>query len=347
VPGCTTGVLAAVGTNLKRGAELAFEEINASGFLGSAKLVPYYEDDGMDLAKSPTIVELLINGKKVVALTVGCATGNVLASGKIANQAQIPYVVGNASGPGVGDIGPYVFRTSTEAKFLIDPAVKTIVPALKVKTAAIVFGTNEPSLVEIADAYEKSLKAAGVNVLAREGIASFQEADFSSVITKIKPLNPDILLPLLADAQGANLMVQARRAGMTTQFVGHSGHSTAVMFQVGRESVVGEIFATPWSIQADHAANVGFVKAYRAKYSADPDLFAANGYTPTWVLARAIKTAGSADPKKIQQALAAMKTITEGVPLGKGIITFDGQNGKVEGVVVQIQRDGSFGVWKP
>jgi branched-chain amino acid transport system substrate-binding protein len=346
VPVCLEGPLALVGAQLKKGAELAIEEVN-EGFLGEATFVPYFEENEGDPAKGPTVMELLINGTGVSALAVGCSTGTVQAEGPIAEEAGIPYVHGNAVGPDVGTIGDYIFRTSMQGNFLYESTAKAIGEAFPSSTASIVFGSNDPSLVAAADDFERYLTEEGIEIVAREGIASFEEADFSAVVTKIQPLNADLVAVILVDTQAANFMVQARRGGIESQFVGHSGHSTPNMFDTGGEAVVGEIFGTHWSVDADHPTNTAFIEAYRAKYDEDPDLFAANGYAPIWTLAKAIRAADSAEPADIQAALAAMGTTD--VPHGvDGVLTFD-ENGdaRIEGVIVQIQDDGSFAIWEP
>jgi branched-chain amino acid transport system substrate-binding protein len=52
---------------------------------------------------------------------------------------------------------------------------------------------------------------------------------------------------------------------------------------------------------------IDFIKAYKAKYGKDPDAFNALGYDLGKYIADAVKRAGSTDPVKIKDALAATK----------------------------------------
>ena len=58
------------------------------------------------------------------------------------------------------------------------------------------------------------------------------------------------------------------------------------------------------------AGNAEFVKAFRAKWSSPPGLAAAEGYAAGKVLQEAVKRAGSLDPERLRETLAALTTET-------------------------------------
>ena len=61
------------------------------------------------------------------------------------------------------------------------------------------------------------------------------------------------------------------------------------------------------------------MQAYRAKYNADPDQFAAQAYDGLYIMATAIKNAGSADRSAIRDALAKIR----GLDGALGSFSFD------------------------
>lgn len=69
----------------------------------------------------------------------------------------------------------------------------------------------------------------------------------------------------------------------------------------GAEGTIGFI---RWSSKSDAPGNQAFVRKYRAQYGSDPEPWAAQSYATLHVLANAIKTAQSADPAAIRDALA-------------------------------------------
>jgi branched-chain amino acid transport system substrate-binding protein len=80
------------------------------------------------------------------------------------------------------------------------------------------------------------------------------------------------------------------------------------------------------------------VKAYKAKHNATPDSNASLGYDSVLVLADAIRRAGSADPTKIRDALAATKDF----PAVTGNITIDAQRNASKSAVIVTVKDGAF-----
>ena len=70
-------------------------------------------------------------------------------------------------------------------------------------------------------------------------------------------------------------------------------------------------FTNHYSIEdpAEHIQN--FVKAYEEKYGATPDAFAALGYDAGYLIAEAIKQAGSADRKRSRKPWKISKTLKE------------------------------------
>ncbi len=85
------------------------------------------------------------------------------------------------------------------------------------------------------------------------------------------------------------------------------------------------------------------MSAFRAKYSKDPDQFAAQAYETMFLLAQAIDHSGDATPDHIRDALT--KVDHDGV---LGPFTFNASRGPAStaGVVVLVVKDGKFVVLK-
>ena len=76
-----------------------------------------------------------------------------------------------------------------------------------------------------------------------------------------------------------------------------------------------------------------FVQTYRAKYATLPDALAALWYDGARLLAQAVQRAGSADPGKVRDALAATRDF-DGVT---GRISIDdNRNASKPGVILEI-----------
>src|SRR5262249_4522245 len=101
----------------------------------------------------------------------------------------------------------------------------------------------------------------------------------------------------------------------------------------------GFLVGAGWFIEYDNPQNKAFVEAFRKKYSADPDTFAAQAYTALYVFADAVKRAGTAsDSQKLRDAIAATKDF----PSNAGDFSFDGQREPVVTPKVLEMQSGKF-----
>ena len=91
-------------------------------------------------------------------------------------------------------------------------------------------------------------------------------------------------------------------------------------------------------------ANLEFVTAFTAKWSAAPGAAAAEGYVAGSVLGEAVRRAGSLKTESVRAALAALETET---PLGRYRVGASGQQLGIVPAVAQIQRGKPQIVWPP
>lgn len=113
--------------------------------------------------------------------------------------------------------------------------------------------------------------------------------------------------------EAADIMIQARQLGLDVPIIGGNGFNSPKLAEIAC-LVEGAISGAAWNIGNPAPENTAFVEAYRAEYGGDPDQFVAQAYTAAWLMATAIKNAGSADPAAIRDALAAITDFPS--PLG-------------------------------
>ena len=85
-----TGAGAVYGATQKNGAQLAMDEINASGQLGQAKLEGVFEDDASDKAQGINAFQKLINQDKVLGIVGPTLSNTAQAADPLAQQAGVP-----------------------------------------------------------------------------------------------------------------------------------------------------------------------------------------------------------------------------------------------------------------
>lgn len=157
----------------------------------------------------------------------------------------------------------------------------------------------------LADEFHKRAGSIGIEVLGHEGITQ-GDKDFTPLLTKIKPLNPDLIYFGGIYPEGALLLRQARGLGVQTTFMGGDGLANPLLIELGTAPVV----------EGTHATMVGgdmrkvptaaqFIKDYEARFG-KLGQWAAYGYDAGNILIEAVRKAGTKDRSAV---LKAMKEI--------------------------------------
>src|SRR5450759_2047084 len=107
--GALTGSTATFGQSGRKGASLAFDEINARGGVLGARLVLKIEDDRGEPAEAASAVTKLIARDHVVALIGEAASSRTLAAAPIAQKNEVPMVTPSSTNPQVTRVGNYIF----------------------------------------------------------------------------------------------------------------------------------------------------------------------------------------------------------------------------------------------
>jgi branched-chain amino acid transport system substrate-binding protein len=295
--GPLTGGIAHLGKDNENGARLAVEEANAAKIKIDGKDVKFTfvgEDDQADPKVGATVAQKLVDAK--VAGVVGhLNSGTSIPASPIYSQAGIPVISGSATNPKLTEQG---FKTQFRVVGRDDqqgPAIASYLAATtKPKTVAVIddataYGTG------IADEVEKTLKAAGINVLARER-GTDKTTDWKAVLTKLKGRNPDAVFYGGMDATGGPLLKQGRELGVKAVFTFGDGACTDKMSELAGEAAEGMLCSQAGI--PPQAASRKFLDAYKAKFNQDPILYAPFTYDSTNLLIEAMKKANSADPAK-------------------------------------------------
>ncbi len=105
------------------------------------------------------------------------------------------------------------------------------------------------------------------------------------------------------------IAVQAKELGLTTQIVGADGWDGVVgkVDQSNMDAVNGAYYCSQYTAESEDQRVQDFIKNYKAKYNMDPNQFAVLGYDAAYMMAEAIKNAGSTEKQAIIDALAKLE----------------------------------------
>lgn len=155
----------------------------------------------------------------------------------------------------------------------------------------------------------KKFKELGVEIVLDE-MTLATDTDFSPVISKIMQARPDALVVDCTPPAEELLIRQTKQAGYKGLFLnGPTGVPTSRIKAVpdvyeGGINVVGWLPDMPGASEKAR----DFTKRYRDRFGFDPDMYSAGIYDSVWMLAHAIKQAGSTtDTEAIRKALANLE----------------------------------------
>lgn len=181
----------------------------------------------------------------------------------------------------------------------------------------------------------------GLEVVTTE---TFQlgQSDYKAQLTKIKNLNPDLILASALYNEGSVILDQARKMGIDVPVVGGNGFNSPEVIKIAGDASNGLIVATPWFGKKDDEKVKNFVEKYKAEYGMEPDQFAAQAYDALYLVAEAVKNAGEADRDAIRDAMAEIRDF-EGV---LGTMSFDEEGDIVMEPTVLIIKDNEYVVFE-
>ena len=342
-----TGGSASYGASSKNGIELAFKQINAKGGVNGKKLALVVADNKSEATEATNAMQKLVSQDKVVAVIGPNLSSAVIAASAVNTGAKVLDISPMGTNPNV-TVDPKNSKTKTYnfRTCFIDPFQGTVMASfaskdLKAKKAAIMIDNSSDYAKGLAQFFKENFVKNGGQIVAEEFYLQ-KDTDFKATLTKIKAANPDLLyIPGYYQEVGM-IVKQGREMGLTIPMAGGDGWDSAKLPEIaGKEALNSTYFSSLYSPDDDSKLNKDFVAEYQKAYNAKPDVFAALAYDSARLVAEAIKSANSADPAKIAEAMAKIKGFN-GV---SGSVTFNEQHNPVKSAVI-IEHKGGVQTFK-
>jgi branched-chain amino acid transport system substrate-binding protein len=342
-----SGAVAASGSYVRMGAEIARDWINARGGINGRKVELIIEDNKSDPKEAASAAEKLIVRDKVPAIMGAWGSSMTLAAMPKLEEYGVPMVVETSSAATITKRGnPWIFRISPPSE-MEALGLEQYVERLGVRRADFLAVNTDWGRGAIG-AFGDMLKKKGVAV----GAAEFMDqaaTDMSAQLTKIKGTGGDTLFLTTAVEQITLVLKQAQEQRLARRVVttGGSSSPTQLIKQAGpaAEGSYHIVFFMPWFPEAmpDGRLAKAFVDEWAKRGHPFEGLTEGfRGHDGIATIAEAIRLAGVDEPKAVRDALWRVSLM--GV---NGPIKFekDGPAGKESGqsrpsiFLVQI-RDG-------
>jgi len=321
--------------------------------LGKAKLAVVFTDDLDNPSVAQAQVLRLVTQDHVAALIGAGADAETLAATTLGEHHGIPFLVPDASAPGITGRGyGWVFRTTPLARDIAAANTRFLsqlkAAGSKIETIAIV-GDDTAAAAEIDTALH--------DAAAQAGFASFSlryradAGDLSPVVQELRSKNPDAVIVHAAPGAAQLLVTTMNTIGYKppVMIADDAGFSGGDFIAAAGNLAQGLIDRSVWSRGAPGSATAVVNDLYRSKSGRDLDDRSAQVLQGVLVLADAIGRAGSTDPGAIRDALRRTDLKSDQLIVGYDGVKFDatGRNTLAATDLTQLQGKQYVTVWPP
>ncbi|SFS39711.1 urea ABC transporter substrate-binding protein [Paenibacillus sp. 453mf] len=333
-----SGTMSISEVSVKDAEMLAIEEINAAGGVLGKQIEPVIEDGASDPAIFAEKAGKLLQQDKVAAVFGGWTSAS--------RKAMLPVVESNngllfypVQYEGL-EASPNIFYTGATTNQQIVPSVSWLLENRGKKF--FLLGSDYVFPKTANKIITAQLQAEGGEVVGEE-YTPLGHTDYSTIISKIKAADPDVVYNTLNGDSNVAFFKQLKDAGITAEDMTTLSVSVAEeeIRGIGADVLTGHLAAWNYYQTTETPENTKFTEAYKAKYGEDrvtADPIEA-GYTAVYLWKAAVEKAGSTDVEKVKEAA---KGIEFDAPSGK--VTIDGDNQHIYKTVRigEVQSDGQF-----
>lgn len=332
-----------IGLPMKQAAELAVEEINATGGVNGTRLELVLRDDYGDPDSAVFVAGDLYHAG-VSAVVGHLFSGMTLAAAPVYNGGDDPVVAisPSSSSPEISGAGTYTFRVCPSDLAHGVALARWVHDHLHLDRGAVLY---------LNDEYGRGIRQTFVAEYTRRGgvlqaVYPYlgERPDVDAYLDRIAKGEPPQFLVVAGNrSEAEEVLRQARKRGLTMPVLG--GDGLEGIEQVGALAE-GVYLSSPYFPSIPNASNRRFVEAYRRRYpdAGMPNQPAAGTYDAVYLLRDVITRVGG-DRRAVRRALAGVGTLTPAFEGVTGTVAFDA-NGDVstQNVYIGLVRHGAVEV---
>jgi branched-chain amino acid transport system substrate-binding protein len=307
------GVIAEVqsiaGAATPGGAQIAADEINAKGGVNGRKIEIVSYDNKSSSADSVRAFQRAVSDDKVSAVIASYISEVVLALEPWAARLHMPLITPGAASNEITkpihtdyDKNKYTFHgyltSAAQALAVCDAAKDLLVDGMKMKTA-VIMSEDAAWTKPLDEGYEACLPKAGLKVLDHIRFSP-DTTDFTPIFNKLEAQKPDVIVTGISHV-GVQPTVQWKNQQVPIPLFGISAQALSPTFWADTNGAAEGIpsLAVATASTAVTPKTKPFAAAFKAKFGTEPAYTGYTAYDEVYIIADAIKRAGSTDPDKM------------------------------------------------
>ncbi len=319
--GALTGPASFTGLDIKRGAELAIDEINAKGGVKGRKLVLVARDDEHNPVRTVAQYRELVERERVAAMLGATNSASMLAVVPILNETlKVPVICPATDATAITENDAakagqdnYVFRIGMygtgQANFIVDTMVKRF-GHTKVALLNWTGGWGVTGRTEL----QRRLKENGLTPVADETFDS-SDTDMTPQIIKIKNAGAESIVNYALVRENTLVVQTKQKLGDATPYASAWGIAGPAFWKAAGSSAEGVLTSTTITIDGPQSPErKALIETYRKRYNQEMDApTSVFGAYDSVYLFRLVMERDGTDPKAIRAGL-------ENVPKFTGLI---------------------------
>ena len=321
--GPLTGNLAAYGTAVEAGMEIAVAEINAKAEAeGGLKIEFKSADDQGDADKSVNAYNILKDwGMQFFAGAVTTDPCNSIAPNAV--EDQILMMTPSGSAESIALAGSNVYQMCFTDPNQGASAAELIKQEWPDAAIGVIYDYGDAYSSGIFDGFKAKAAELGLSIVKETAFTSDNSADLSAQVTQCKDAGATLVFLPIYYTEATRVLNAANTIGYEPTFFGCDGMDgilTVEGFDQNLEE--GLVLMTPFDAKATDEATVSFVTQFKEKMNGlEPNQFAADGYDVIYAIYNACVAAGV---DGTTPAAEACEKVTAQI----NEMTFDGLTGK-------------------
>ncbi len=305
-----TGNYAEYGKGFQIAWQMAIDEINAAGGANGYLLEIDVKDSQGDTVVSSTMATAFAEDDDIMAILGDFTSGACKANASIVDRYGVVQLSPTASAPDYAAMSPFCFsimgRQDGEAPYLATYVLKKYLGVTKV---AVIRVDSDWGLA----AFENFKKQADVEGLqVTEEKYKSDETDFSSIITKAKLSDPEVVVVLDQGAAVSAIFNAADAAGWDVKHVALGpGTSEQVVSQLMTPDNI--IVTSPFFFDPQNAELTKWKEEFAGKAGFDPTVHPACAYDTMYLIKNAIENIGDGEVTRDAIRAALQDVETQGI----------------------------------
>lgn len=314
------------GQVIREAMDLAVERVNASGGIGGNPLRILYRDSRSSPDEAALLAQELFDRYDVPLIFGGVLSSETLRIAPLAESRHKILLSPASSSPAITRAGEHIFRVYPSD--VLEGAYMARLASDELRLARVtVLAIDNEFGRGIVSVFRESWRGEIPPVVI---LYPVRGADYPALAERARAAGGDGIYLVGYYNDMAALLQEIRKRSISGRILSTSSIGSTRALEEAGEAAEGVIYpATVFDPESDDPDVARFVRDFRARYGADPDLYAAHGYDAVMVAAAAMQKAGGPLPERIARELLAIRDFHG----ASGILSFD-----PEGDVVQYPR---------